>query len=395
MDQSERQTRIEHVIDITGSSDASSSGSAGDGISNYVDLSRHGDRPSSNTRTSVSQSSLPVSNNSNLRSTSLGGRGSTGNSHSRRRRSPLNSRFWISVEVFLTLGQIIASVVVLCLSKHEHPPAPLSAWVIGYVAGCVGLLPLIYWRFLHRNQVSEQDSAPTHPISSINNPAGHDGQASNSTNRNASDQSVGARNPSLKILVDYFKRILDCFFAIWFVVGIVWIFGGHASSSEAPKLYRLCMVLLIFSCIGYALPFILCTAICCCLPCIISVLGLREDLNQTKGATSESINALPTYKVKLRKSKNVDGTAAGECLCVAVGAEKERAISGEDAACCICLSKYANNDELRELPCDHLFHKECVDKWLKMNALCPLCKAEVGETVLNSLAVATTSLRNP
>jgi hypothetical protein len=31
---------------------------------------------------------------------------------------------------------------------------------------------------------------------------------------------------------------LDCFFAIWFVVGNVWIFGGHSSSSEAPNLYR-------------------------------------------------------------------------------------------------------------------------------------------------------------
>lgn len=31
---------------------------------------------------------------------------------------------------------------------------------------------------------------------------------------------------------------LDCFFAIWFVVGNVWIFGGHASAAEAPNLYR-------------------------------------------------------------------------------------------------------------------------------------------------------------
>jgi Ring finger domain len=46
--------------------------------------------------------------------------------------------------------------------------------------------------------------------------------------------------------------------------------------------------------------------------------------------------------------------------------------------CCICLGKYANNDELRELPCGHVFHKDCVDKWLKINALCPLCKVEVG-----------------
>jgi len=39
-------------------------------------------------------------------------------------------------------------------------------------------------------------------------------------------------------LVERFKIALDCFFAIWFVVGNVWIFGGHSSSSEAPNLYR-------------------------------------------------------------------------------------------------------------------------------------------------------------
>jgi Ring finger domain len=53
--------------------------------------------------------------------------------------------------------------------------------------------------------------------------------------------------------------------------------------------------------------------------------------------------------------------------------------------CCICLAKYADNDELLELTCAHCFHKECVDKWLKINALCPLCKAEVPNSSTGSL----------
>nr|GEU69827.1 histone-lysine N-methyltransferase family member SUVH9-like [Tanacetum cinerariifolium] len=31
---------------------------------------------------------------------------------------------------------------------------------------------------------------------------------------------------------------VDCFFAVWFVVGNVWIFGGHTSAADAPNLYR-------------------------------------------------------------------------------------------------------------------------------------------------------------
>lgn len=52
--------------------------------------------------------------------------------------------------------------------------------------------------------------------------------------------------------------------------------------------------------------------------------------------------------------------------------------------CCICLAKYAHNDELRELPCSHCFHKDCVDKWLKINALCPLCKSEIASSSSSS-----------
>ncbi|KAK8626052.1 hypothetical protein V6N13_133704 [Hibiscus sabdariffa] len=45
--------------------------------------------------------------------------------------------------------------------------------------------------------------------------------------------------------------------------------------------------------------------------------------------------------------------------------------------CCICLSAYDDGVELRELPCGHHFHCACVDKWLCINATCPLCKYNI------------------
>ncbi|KAK9741767.1 hypothetical protein RND81_03G126800 [Saponaria officinalis] len=395
MEQPERRNENEHVINIRSSVEAASSSSVHDRVANELGPSHSVDRPSSSARAAISQSSLPLSNISD-----------SGNSSSsrRRRRSPLNSAVWICIELALTLVQIVVSVVVLSLSRHEHPQTPLFTWIVGYAAGCVASIPLLYWRYLHRNQGTELDSVQSRQsISNGNLAVGvsfsraaqtleDDNRMADSSNRSASGLSVVIHNARLKASAEYFKMGLDCFFAIWFVVGNVWIFGGHASSTEAPNLYRLCVVFLVFSCIGYAMPFILCATICCCLPCIISVLGFREDVNQTRGATTESINSLPTYKFKLKKNKNND-EGAGEAGVVAAGTAKERVISGEDADCCICLAKYANNDELRELPCSHLFHKDCVDKWLKINALCPLCKAEVGVTLLSSLAETTASLR--
>ncbi|OAY27180.2 hypothetical protein MANES_16G068000v8 [Manihot esculenta] len=397
MERPESLSASEHIIDIPRSSDSSPSTSH-DRTASGLEASSHIDRPSTSVRTSLPQPSTMTSggNGSNTRNSSFIRRG-----EARRRRSPLNSGLWISVELVLTISQIVASIVVLSASRNEHPRAPLFPWIVGYASGCVATLPLLYWRYRHRNQVLEQESTqsrqgsthitvPAGPYSvSVSRSSEADDRRTATTSSRSSLNSE-ALNARLKTLVEYFKMALDCFFAVWFVVGNVWIFGGHSSASEAPNMYRLCIVFLTFSCIGYAMPFILCATICCCLPCIISLLGFREDLGQTRGATAESIDALPTYKFKVSKNRNSDdrdsNSGAVDGGIVAAGTEHERMISGEDAVCCICLAKYANNDELRELPCSHFFHKECVDKWLKINASCPLCKSEVGESIIGSLS---------
>ncbi|KAI4380175.1 hypothetical protein MLD38_006396 [Melastoma candidum] len=304
------------------------------------------------------------------------------------------------------MSQIVASIVVLSVSRHEHPRAPLFLWIVGYSTGCFATLPLLYWRYHNRNQLIEQDagqsrsgtsqiSVPAGPFSvSVSRSSDGDDRHVAPANSPRSSQRAGSLNARLKALIDYFKMGLDCFFAVWFVVGNVWIFGGRSSASDAPNMYRLCIVFLTFSCIGCAMPFISCATICCCLPCIISILGFREDLSRTRGATDEAIHALPTYKFKLKKSRNgndVENPGLGEGGIIAAGTERERMISGQDAVCCICLAKYANNDELKELSCSHFFHKECVDKWLKINALCPLCKSEVGVMAAGSEASADAS----
>ncbi|XP_058111801.1 E3 ubiquitin-protein ligase At1g12760-like [Magnolia sinica] len=393
----------DHVIDIatsTRASVASSSSSPGDRTSDH-DASHHDDGPSSSIPAPVSQSSSPSSPTSNSRSSAFRRRG---DGYGRRHRSPLNSKLWISIELVVTISQIIASVVVLSLSRDENPQTPLFAWVVGYALGCVATLPVLYWRYLHHNnQTTEQESTHIRQGSSGNNPPSRptyntsnsqaleeaDHHSTGATEVNSQSTGTGTLSSRLNVLVDHFKMALDCFFAVWFVVGNVWIFGGHTSSSDAPKLYSLCIVFLTFSCIGYAMPFILCATICCCLPCIISGLGLREEPSHTRGATPESIGSLPTYKFKSKKNGNrgeseinVEGANEGGIL--APGTDKERIVSAEDAVCCICLARYVDNEELRELPCTHFFHKECIDKWLKINALCPLCKSEVGETVGSS-----------
>ncbi|KAF9913203.1 hypothetical protein BX616_010167 [Lobosporangium transversale] len=51
----------------------------------------------------------------------------------------------------------------------------------------------------------------------------------------------------------------------------------------------------------------------------------------------------------------------------------------QDAICAICLCDYENEEVLRKMNCNHYFHKDCVDEWLRLNRCCPLCKRDIEE----------------
>lgn len=144
------QGNEEHVIDIVRGGEASSSNATDSAVRHSV--SPNNDHPETSgihePFPSLSSHSRTLSRSSSFVRRSEG----TG----RRNWSPFNSGFWISIELILTLSQIIASMTVLCLSRHEHPQAPLFSWIVGYTAGCFASLPVLYWRFLHRNQSAER-----------------------------------------------------------------------------------------------------------------------------------------------------------------------------------------------------------------------------------------------
>ncbi|TMW84196.1 hypothetical protein EJD97_025639 [Solanum chilense] len=43
--------------------------------------------------------------------------------------------------------------------------------------------------------------------------------------------------------------------------------------------------------------------------------------------------------------------------------------------CPICLIEYIPGDSIRTIPvCQHCFHVQCIDEWLKMKSTCPVCR---------------------
>ncbi|XP_031389053.1 uncharacterized protein LOC116201788 isoform X1 [Punica granatum] len=62
--------------------------------------------------------------------------------------------------------------------------------------------------------------------------------------------------------------------------------------------------------------------------------------------------------------------------------EKGNLPESEDSVeqCNICFAEYEEGDKIRVLPCQHEYHMECVDKWLKeIHGVCPLCRGDVRE----------------
>ncbi|KAJ8769576.1 hypothetical protein K2173_005179 [Erythroxylum novogranatense] len=48
------------------------------------------------------------------------------------------------------------------------------------------------------------------------------------------------------------------------------------------------------------------------------------------------------------------------------------------AECAVCLSEFCDGESVRKLRCQHVFHKDCLDKWLQQClATCPLCRGKV------------------
>eukprot|EP00850_Spirogloea_muscicola_P016571 SM000135S27015 [mRNA] locus=s135:266587:269301:- [translate_table: standard] len=353
----------------------------------------------------------------------------------RLRTNPFNTGLWVSIELVFTLSQILAACLVLVFSQKEKPEPPLRLWIIGYAAGCMATIPLLFWRYTHRyvrvhgqsghsrspsSGQSRSDRtarsgmipAPATPssdqfmIAAIpqirSTSAGESLPISLHNSRLQARRSLSGRTfwnwmvaqyneQRMMLVVERFKIALDGFFAVWFVVGNVWVFGDDSAYHEAPTLYWLCVSYLTLSCISYAMPFIVCATICCCLPVIIMLLGFSDEPMNGKGASPEAISSLQKYKFRSHgahkdsfkeEGGESDTEGVGEGGLLAQGTLDERRVSAEDAVCCICLGRYCDGVELKELPCEHHFHSSCVDTWLRINSSCPLCKLDIsGNTV--------------
>ncbi|KAG9454075.1 hypothetical protein H6P81_006979 [Aristolochia fimbriata] len=80
-----------------------------------------------------------------------------------------------------------------------------------------------------------------------------------------------------------------------------------------------------------------------------------EGLGEMRPAASGSIESLKTTKVADLKD-----------------------VVDENMVCVVCLNKlFVIDGEVAQLPCSHMFHKQCVVEWLERSHVCPVCRFEL------------------
>jgi len=82
------------------------------------------------------------------------------------------------------------------------------------------------------------------------------------------------------------------------------------------------------------------------------LLELEEGVgNVNKGLSKEKINKIPNKPF-------------------------HKAFFEENNQCIICMENFDENELVKQLPCGHIFHGDCIDHWLSEQKNCPFCKAD-------------------
>ncbi|KAM6574812.1 hypothetical protein CsatA_023139 [Cannabis sativa] len=287
----------------------------------------------------------------------------------------------IALDVLWNATFVGIGIAVLWLSVNENPSVPLRLWIIGYALQCVfhmGCVAAEYRRRQRERRGEElEGSQGWESGGDLNSGSGSDVEE-----YAVEDGLVEAGSGSS--LAKHLESANTMFSFIWWIVGFYWVTaGGDSLIIDSPQLYWLSVIFLafdvVFVVICVAVACLIGIAVCCCLPCIIAILYVVTD---QEGATKEDLDRLPKFTFrKVSDVQKVNGEIQESFGGVMIECEDnspiERVLSQEDAECCICLTAYDDGTKLHELPCRHHFHCACVDKWLHINAVCPLCKFNI------------------
>ncbi|KAI3891363.1 hypothetical protein MKX03_031459 [Papaver bracteatum] len=118
--------------------------------------------------------------------------------------------------------------------------------------------------------------------------------------------------------------------------------------------------------IGTGLPILIGIIWCCRYE--FTAYSRNDRTNQTQTELPVSVQAPPRTVTGLDESTIQSYPQMVLC-------ESRKLLNPENTVCSICLSDYKPKDTLKSIPeCNHYFHVDCIDGWLRVKGSCPVCR---------------------
>ena len=89
----------------------------------------------------------------------------------------------------------------------------------------------------------------------------------------------------------------------------------------------------------------------------------------------DGVSSLEALFRDVGNSKNGQPPASKESI---EAMKKVEIVEGEDGGeCVVCLEDFEVGGVVKEMPCKHRFHGNCIEKWLGIHGSCPVCRYQM------------------
>jgi hypothetical protein len=129
---------------------------------------------------------------------------------------------------------------------------------------------------------------------------------------------------------------------------ILYITTNDCRHESSAFWWMILAIILIQSCQICLIPVLLFLFTCLCLPCLLCIV--RRFIN----ARMEHIQNLPVHI-------------------------HTHTHNSEEDPCSICYSGYELGESIKTLPCGHIYHVACIDEWLHIRNICPMCRQPIDQ----------------
>jgi len=175
-------------------------------------------------------------------------------------------------------------------------------------------------------------------------------------------QLIVATSATLSSVCPHGLRIILRFLPwVTLSLGIYWVFLSKTCAKTNPELHNFVKLYIIFLAVTY-IAWVTLTVV---LVSLLIYAAMNGWLGPTAGANPETIGKIETWKydpgVFCDPGNPADGRPPHEC--------------------CVCSEAYSAEVPMKKTPCNHYFHTECLEKWLKVARTCPLCRMDLEEAV--------------